>query len=1099
MKKFLVTIVTVFLLSSVLRAAVFPADSDLWTEDSAYASSWWAESKVDPCAPDATYVLDPNESEFGNTYVEMAEVSSTYPFAYIEFPDGPIDLSAAYARVDFYIKAAANVNLPVQIRLYTDATGVYGSYFYVAPGSLIAGQWTRYNFLASAYSNEDGTPDLSHVYGIGFMGCPGTTTEVTYSIDGLHLIGQTTSSKCRALYPADGDIWTEDDDYSTNWTYVEGKVDPCVPNATYLTDCNAQIGSTYVKSAAISSTYPFVYYALPGGAPVDLSGVDSRVDFYIKAVAAVNLHLQIRLYTDATGIYGSYYYLAPGDLVPGNWKRYDYLASDYSNEDGTPDLSHVYGIGFMAAQGTTTSATFEFDGLRVGKTSLSHGHEVLLQKGLLIESIAPAYYWDPPYGDINLPNWEASNFNSINSLYSAGTLVSNTNFSYWLSTDFGNVVDYRQEPYLATVQFWDEQNILVTADWPGFAEDISYAKTLYPYSIVYMNNSPTNHYQDSIFDVNLLKSFAEVVEPEMLHYTEYPFRFQGITGSAQNYVGGSPTPFYVKMEMYRQAGLAGLDGTGATPVPTGMYVQHYHTTEAGAYVEVYPDQWLLMYNTREPSESELNLQAFAGWAFGFKKTTGYYYADYFNDPNRENENISFSDFIGDSNPTAKLYEIGSINQESQNLADALVRLLSTDVRMEMGRHADGVTNTLPSSIYAGVSVKAFNATPLANPYMTDVYVTDNPAGINDGYEGDVVIGFFRSIYDQPLDAVDANETYFMVVNGLSDAEANSVDCTQTIHIEFDFGTSGIGRLLRLNRTTGDWEVVEDGPGHAWYYYGAGGRYYLELELGGGKGDLFKYYTFYGFVPQQSLTPRKANSPSPVNGGTSVSLTADLSWIVGDGAISHDVYFGTNQTNVADANHSSAEFKGNQIGTTTYDPGTLTNDTYYWRIDEVGTDGTTKGTVWIFTTIPVTKFTDGFETSFEKWTDGGTTDWDRTTSYMYSGSYSAHAGSSDNDLISDNIDTSGYYSMTITFWYMDDDIDDDDNIYLQLYDGSAYDNKFELGNTSPEDTWHKYEVTIYNTGSDAQYFRSNFRLKFEGTSIDLFENLWLDDVSVTVLY
>ena len=143
------------------------------------------------------------------------------------------------------------------------------------------------------------------------------------------------------------------------------------------------------------------------------------------------------------------------------------------------------------------------------------------------------------------------------------------------------------------------------------------------------------------------------------------------------------------------------------------------------------------------------------------------------------------------------------------------------------------------------------------------------------------------------------------------------------------------------------------------------------------------------------------------------------------------------------------------------------------------------------------FADDFETSFDKWTDGGASDWDRTTSYKYSGSYSAHAGSTDNDLISDNINTSGHGSMTISFWYRDDDIDDDDNIYLQLYDGSAYDNKFELGNTSPEDTWHKYEVTLYNAGSDAQYFISNFRLKFEGTSIDSGENLWIDNVSIIV--
>jgi len=140
--------------------------------------------------------------------------------------------------------------------------------------------------------------------------------------------------------------------------------------------------------------------------------------------------------------------------------------------------------------------------------------------------------------------------------------------------------------------------------------------------------------------------------------------------------------------------------------------------------------------------------------------------------------------------------------------------------------------------------------------------------------------------------------------------------------------------------------------------------------------------------------------------------------------------------------------------------------------------------------------DGFETNFDKWTDGGTTDWDRATSQKHTGSYSAHCGSRDNDLISDNMNTSSSSSITIVLWYRDDDIDDKDNVYLKLYDGSSYDNKFELGN-STEDTWHQYEVTINNSGADAEYFHSTFRIKFEGSSIDRGENLWIDDVTVTV--
>jgi hypothetical protein len=153
------------------------------------------------------------------------------------------------------------------------------------------------------------------------------------------------------------------------------------------------------------------------------------------------------------------------------------------------------------------------------------------------------------------------------------------------------------------------------------------------------------------------------------------------------------------------------------------------------------------------------------------------------------------------------------------------------------------------------------------------------------------------------------------------------------------------------------------------------------------------------------------------------------------------------------------------------------------------------TVYEGSTSDVTLLEDGFESNFDKWTDGGATDWDRDSSSKHSGTYSAECDSAENDLISDNLDTSGKSSITINFWYYDAGIDDDDNAYLQLYDGSAYDNKFEVGNTSPESTWYQYTTTIYNSGGDAQYFISNFRIKFEGTSLDSGEYLRIDDVVI----
>jgi glycoprotein endo-alpha-1,2-mannosidase len=106
-------------------------------------------------------------------------------------------------------------------------------------------------------------------------------------------------------------------------------------------------------------------------------------------------------------------------------------------------------------------------------------------------------------------------------------------------------------------------------------------------------------------------------------------------------------------------------------------------------------------------------------------------------------------------------------------------------------------------------------------------------------------------------------------------------------------------------------------------------------------------------------PTKATSPSPSTGAGDVVITADLSWTAGTGATSHDVYFGTDST------PDSTEFQGNQ-GSTTFDPGTLANSTtYYWRIDEKNTAGTTTGDVWSFTTAAATG-------GDKNWTNGGGT-------------------------------------------------------------------------------------------------------------------------------
>jgi len=84
-------------------------------------------------------------------------------------------------------------------------------------------------------------------------------------------------------------------------------------------------------------------------------------------------------------------------------------------------------------------------------------------------------------------------------------------------------------------------------------------------------------------------------------------------------------------------------------------------------------------------------------------------------------------------------------------------------------------------------------------------------------------------------------------------------------------------------------------------------------------------------------------------GEASNGSTTLSWTPSSFAVSHDVYFGTSETDVQNATTTTPGiFKGNQTETT-YPVTCLSPlNTYYWRIDEIdGTGTTTPGLVWSF--------------------------------------------------------------------------------------------------------------------------------------------------------
>jgi hypothetical protein len=100
----------------------------------------------------------------------------------------------------------------------------------------------------------------------------------------------------------------------------------------------------------------------------------------------------------------------------------------------------------------------------------------------------------------------------------------------------------------------------------------------------------------------------------------------------------------------------------------------------------------------------------------------------------------------------------------------------------------------------------------------------------------------------------------------------------------------------------------------------------------------------------------AYNPVPPDGATHTDTWINLSWTPSSYAVSHDVYLGDNFDEVNDG--TGGTFRGNQTATYfvvglpgfPYPDGLVSGTTYYWRIEEVASDGTTtKGDVWSFTT------------------------------------------------------------------------------------------------------------------------------------------------------
>ena len=161
-------------------------------------------------------------------------------------------------------------------------------------------------------------------------------------------------------------------------------------------------------------------------------------------------------------------------------------------------------------------------------------------------------------------------------------------------------------------------------------------------------------------------------------------------------------------------------------------------------------------------------------------------------------------------------------------------------------------------------------------------------------------------------------------------------------------------------------------------------------------------------------PAHAREPQPASDAADASVDSALTWRAGRDAVSHEVYFGTDQNDLSLAGSPAQS---------AFTPAELIfGTTYYWRVDEVGDDAVWAGDLWSFATQEFALI-DGFETYtddieageaiFDTWLDGWVNNTGSMVGYItapFAEKTIVRSGTQSMPLFYDNT-TSPFYSET----------------------------------------------------------------------------------------
>ena len=322
---------------------------------------------------------------------------------------------------------------------------------------------------------------------------------------------------------------------------------------------------------------------------------------------------------------------------------------------------------------------------------------------------------------------------------------------------------------------------------------------------------------------------------------------------------------------------------------------------------------------------------------------------------------------------------------------------SVDQVVYFGTDADAVANATPDSPeYMGTQTETSYALPTLDYGTTYYYRIES---ISDATYSSGILSFETVKYAYPLDAdyitasasstvgaLDPNDTVNgagMDVNDMHTTGFNAMwlsdpNVQGPVWIQYDFDAAvRLNEILIWNHNSEVEEYFGLGIQNATIEYTADGLSWqslTDLTLARAPGDdeyaannsipvndltvegvrINALSSFEGLVPnmyglsevQFLIVPLQAADPVPTNSQMVLTLDPTLSWMAGRDAVSHELYFSTDEAAVADETATPIT-----LLETSYELAALdVNTVYYWKVNENTGSEVWAGNVWSFTTV-----------------------------------------------------------------------------------------------------------------------------------------------------